>query len=158
MRKKEFLTKEQGLNYALRLLNQRSYSEAKLKEKLQFKPVTPEDTQTILAKLKEMKLIDDARYAASLVRTEAVYRHSSSRYITQKLRQKGVSKDIIESSLQTTNEEIPEEVERARHHAEKHQKKYADLPLFEKKQKLMSYLYRRGFSGAVIQRVIKELA
>ncbi len=155
MRKREPLTYEQALQYALRLLRQRSYSEAVLRQKLTWRGTSEEDTERVLAKLRDLNLVDDAAYARSLVRTESTYRHSSQRYIEQKLKQKGITHEIIDTSLKQA-QELPDETSRAKYHGERYLKRLGELT-FENKQKIMGYLYRKGFSSSSIKQALDEL-
>lgn len=156
MRKPKPLTADQAWPYALRLLSQRSYSEAGLSKKLREREVPPQAIAQIMAKLVNMHLIDDMRFAQNFVRTEANYRHASPYVIRQKLKLKGIGNSIIETVV-GNNEEIPDESERAKYHAQKYATKYAPLSPFEKKQKIMAALFRKGFSSRAIQDAVNEV-
>jgi regulatory protein len=158
-RNEEPLNYEQGLHYALRLLQQRQYSQAKLQQKLRMKGVNTDDAERIIQKLLKLRLLDDARYAESLVRHEANFRQTSTWTIKQKLRQKGIAVTTIESALDDPNADLVAERERAQHHADRYLIKLhkKELPLTEKKQKLAAYLYRKGFGRDAIGTIMSNL-
>ncbi len=161
-KKKEPLSYEQALAYCLRLLHQRSYSEHGMRQKLTQHATEPAEQDAVITRLKALNLINDARYAQSLVRTEATYRKSSTRKISQKLLTKGIDRELIESSLQPNQEALPSDTERAIHHAEKFLTKErrklgesATIPL-ELKQKLFAHLSRKGFAYATIKEAVER--
>jgi regulatory protein len=151
------LSYEQALNYTLRLLNQRGYTEATLRQKLTQKKVSPQDIHKVITKLYDLSLINDANYAKSLIRTESLYRHSSTRYITQKLYQKGVPSTLVAPAIQQVANDTPSERERATYHAQKYWKKYAALPANQTRQKIARHLYSKGFSVSIINQAIKDI-
>lgn len=156
MQPKQPLPYNQAYNYALRLLNQRSYSEYALAQKLKHYNASSEDITKIIEKLRRLNLINDQAYAASLARTESQYRHTSCRLITQKLRQKGIDQAIIEKSVQETADTSPEE-ERAFYHAKRYLDRHTETEKHKFKQKLAGYLYRKGFSSSVIYKMLKHI-
>lgn len=150
-------TYEQAYHYALRLLNQRSYSVARLRQKILLKGTPTEDCETILRECLRLRLLDDNRYAQSVMRTEATYRRSSNRMIEAKLKQKGVTPSQATAALLAQNDEVPGEEERAVYHASKYLERHTSLPVFVQRQKVSGHLYRKGFSTSVIQRVLSTL-
>jgi regulatory protein len=157
MRNSEPPTYEQALQYALRLLGQRPYSEAMLLQKLARRGTSPEYSTRIITKLTELGLLSDIHYAQSLIRTESQYKHASPRVITQKLRQKGIAPAHIQQVLSTTLADLPSEADQALYHAERYIKSHTRLSGLALKQKLMAFLYRKGFSSSAIQRAAKTL-
>lgn len=142
-KKPDPLTPEQALAYALRLLNQRDYSQSRLKRKIVERGGTKEDADTIVTRVAAMGLVDDARLAANVAKNESNYRHQSQRAIATKLMIKGIPKEIIDATLPTTEDES----ERAVYHAKKWLAKHNALEQREQTQKLLAYLYRKGFSS-----------
>ncbi len=158
--KKDPLNYNQALTYGLRLLQQRSYSEFMLRQKLHHKGTVIADCDKVIDRLKELGLIDDVRYTQSLIRTEASYRHASSRMISQKLRQKGVNREIIDTNLNEMGT-VPSEAERALYHGRRFMELLAQkkMPVatHERRQHLLGYLYRKGFSRSAIEEAAKQL-
>jgi regulatory protein len=148
--------REQAWSYALRLLNQRGYSEYSLKQKLTQHSVTPEDSASIIAKLKELRFLDDRALAENLYRSQSRHRHMSSRAIAYKLQQKGIHRTIIDQTLKVDND-VPSEQDRAQTLATRYWEKTKDLPHQKRRERLMSFLYRRGFPSSVITIVARRI-
>lgn len=153
----EPLTKEQAMHYALRLLNQRQYSQAMLRKKLLFRKTAPQDVEHVLNRLVELNLVNDARYAESFVRNESLYKHASSRFIAQKLRQKGVSAEVIEKSFAKSKEELPSEIELASYHAHRYVARLKESNWQDIYKKTVAYLYRKGFSSRAITEAMQRV-
>jgi regulatory protein len=156
VRKPQPLTPEQGVTYALRLLNQRHYSVHTLKTKLLWRGLTDAEAEAIVKKLTDLNLLNDARYAESLLRDETEFRHKSRRYAKQKLAAKGIDKQIIDTTLE--HQETPEETELANVllHAERYVKRHPDLDL-RQPTKLIANLSGKGFDYALIKQAIAHL-
>lgn len=152
MKNPEPLTLEQAYAYALRLVNQRDYSQARLKQKLLQRGATNEHAEAIIDRLVDLKFLDDTRFARSIIRNEATYRHASTRSIALKLRQKGVTATTVETELPQATD-IPEEFERAHVQAERFLRRHKGEITFETKQKLSAFLFRKGFSMETIRKV-----
>lgn len=159
-RKKQPLTYTQALNYSLRLLQQRSYTEYGIRQKLTQQNVTPEDSDHVIEHLTRHRLIDDKRYAQSLIRTQANYRHASTNTIRQKLFQKGVDRELANAELSNQEQDIPNEQERAIYHAErfwnKHIKRGTEWAKDRRLayQKIAAHLFSKGFSPSTVREAI----
>lgn len=153
---KQFTTYDQAINYSLRLVQQRNYSEFGIRQKLNQHQTPPDITEAVITKLKTINAINDERFAESLVRSEATYRHASNRRIAAKLYQKGIHKDLIDLAIPAAPDTPPEE-ERALHLSERFWQKHGDIEPIERKQKLFAHLARKGFSLSTIQKVYRQL-
>jgi regulatory protein len=158
---KKFTTYNEAMQYSLRLLRMRSYSEYSLRQKLNQHDVEVATQDAILDKLKHLNLINDQHYSQSMIRTQATYRHASSRQISQKLMQKGIDRNLITTTLEQSQDSVPSEEERALYHAEQFLKRvkltHDSLQAPEVRQKLGAALARRGFSYSVIKAITKKL-
>lgn len=143
------LTLEQASAYALRLLGQREYSQARLMQKLIDRGANPNDAKTVIEKCINMKLVDDYRFAQTIIRHEQDFRHQSQRAIYLKLLKKGIPKSIIEANLPKGDE-----IDHVRSWATKWIARHKSN---SSKLKLMAFLYRKGFSGSTISAVLSEL-
>jgi len=148
------LNPEQAWNYSLRLLSQRSYTEHRLREKLTLRQVNAQAIDHIMTKLKQLNVINDQSYAASLVRTESLYRHRSERAITQKLQYQGVDAETIKSQIKTHYS--GEEEEQARLVAQKYYSRHATEPSATLRPKMAGYLARRGFPSRLVYKLVHE--
>jgi len=102
------------------------------------------------------KFVNDENFARAWVRSRLVGRPKSKRVLTMELKQKGISKDIIERVF-LDKELGVDDLEIARQLAQKQMRKYKRLDRNEIYQKLGGYLGRRGFDFSTIRRVIDEM-
>ena len=138
---------------AMNLLQKRDYTERKLRDKLSEGMYPEEVIDEAIDYLKSYKYIDDERYAEDYIRYQMNLR--SRNRIKQDLMQKGISSDIIDrliSEAYTEEEKDPElalclNLLRKKHYD-------PDTVTFEEKQKIMAFLYRKGFGNDVINRAL----
>lgn len=93
--------------------------------------------------------LNDRELAASLIKRNSDYGRLA---LTQKLRQKGVSREDAEEALEELTEE--DEMAAAIALAQKNLYRYASLPEREKRAKLSQFLARRGFSWDIIRSAV----
>lgn len=106
-------------------------------------------SQQITEKLVSLGLVDDEKFAEAWVRNRRLLKPVSKRRLTQELRQKRVSDDIIEHALaedETDERSVLRELIARR----RKQTKYQD------DLKLMQYLARQGFSYDDIKSALNE--
>ncbi len=135
---------------ALSLAARRMRSEHDLRKKLLTEGYATEEVETSLARLKEIYLLDDSKMAHAVGRQ---YKDRGNRFITQKLKEKGIAVDEHTAAL----EELPDEFERALVAGEKKLKGLKGLESRIAAQKLYQHLALRGFSGSVVQKAVRQL-
>lgn len=108
----------------------------------------------VLDRLTEEGLVDDALYAQEWAGQRVKSRGKGKLWVRQELRQKGVSKPLIEEALIGVSEE--DEYDSA---LQLGSKKWSSTSgeYIDKKRKVGAFLMRRGFSGALVSRVLREL-
>ena len=89
---------EQTKNRALRMLDRRDYSRAELTKKLIEKGETPENAGEVVARLAELGVVDDRRYAALVVRQYAAKGYGARR-VRMELQQRGVPRELLDEAL-----------------------------------------------------------
>ncbi len=87
---------------AISLLNARDYSRKMILDKLLAKAFSPADAEEVADWLCEMGLVDDARYAAMVVRHYGAKGYGAGR-IRQELYRRGIAKELWEAAM----EEMP---------------------------------------------------
>lgn len=87
---------------AVRLLARREHSVEELSRKLQGKGHAAATVETVVAKLRDKKLVSDDRYSASLVHHRAQRGQGPIR-IRAELRQQGITDESIETQLKTSD-------------------------------------------------------
>ncbi len=154
---------EKYYNKALRYLSYRPRSEKEIREKLtrtrSREKVERVDKviDQIINKLKEQNLINDEEFARWWVEQRTTFRPKGIRLIKLELKQKGISPDIIEVTINSSQLTINKETERAKKLIQKKIERYRSLPKRERNQKLGLFLQRRGFDFETIKKSIDEL-
>lgn len=135
-----------------RFLSYRPRSEKEIYDYLGKKKLKDEEKEKIIKNLKEEKLIDDLEFARWFLEQRQTFRPKGSYALRQELRQKGIGEKIINQVLPNREEELS----LAKKALVKAEKKYASFLGREKKEKLMAYLRRRGFSWEVVKKAVDE--
>lgn len=93
---------------ALRALTRRAHSAFEMRTYLERRAEDPTAAQGVLARLKQEKFIDDARYALDFARARARLRRQGRHRIARELRTRGVPDQHIEAALAETFAETDE--------------------------------------------------
>ena len=138
---------------ALHYIEYRPRSEAEVKRHLQYKRRFPaECVNRVVAKLKELQLIDDRVFSEGWARERVAYRHKSSLMVRRELMQKGVETEIIEKV--TGN--IDDEANALRVGMSK-ARLLSGLEYSEFYKRLASYLSRKGYGVDTVNGVVRRL-
>ncbi len=128
---------------AMHLLEKRDYTEYKLREKLLEGGYPLAVVNAAVEYVISYGYVDDKRYTCAYIHYASTSK--SKKQIEQELYKRGVSKEIIETSFEETNEDATFEEELIRNLLKK--KHYEDMePTYENKKKMIGFLYRKGFS------------
>lgn len=138
---------------AMNLLQKRDYTEYKLREKLKEGLYSEEIIDDTVEYLKSYKYLDDERFADDYIRYHL--KDKSRARLKQDLMQKGISGELIDKVLMSAYEEETSDPE-LEQCAKLLKKKHYDPEnmTYEEKQKIMAFLYRKGFTGDVIRRAM----
>lgn len=141
---------------AINALARKSRSVHEMKVYLEERAEDPAFVPQIMARLKDHKYLDDARYARQFVRTRTAVRSQGKFRIARDLRSRGVPDRHIESALAEMAEEVDETtVVRAR---VLRRLKTLGGPFDQRSAaSLMSSLLRAGFSSETIRREIRAV-
>lgn len=140
---------------ALRLLTASPKTRSQLVDALRARNHDDEVIETVLDRLEEVGLIDDADLAATFVRTQQVRRGLSGRALSQQLKAKGVDSDTVRGALEALDPQVEEECARAL--AEKKLRSMHGLDRMVQTRRLMGMLARKGYGGELSRRVITEV-
>lgn len=133
---------------ALSYLSFRQRTEAEMRRYLQGKEYDDEVIHPVIARLRELKLLDDAEFARSWVRTRQMLRPRSKRVLQAELAQKGVPAAIISIVLDEVDAE--DQIDALRSLISRRGARY-DSP-----EKLMAYLARQGFSYDLVKQAMER--
>jgi regulatory protein len=135
---------------ALRFVSYRPRSVYELQTHLQRKSYEEKIIDQVVEYLKGLDLLDDVAFANYWVEQRETFRPRSRFALGQELRQKGISREVIETAL----EEI-DDTAAARRAVEKRVIRWAGLPEDAFKEKVAGYLQRRGFTYEVIKEILE---
>jgi regulatory protein len=143
-------TEQDLYDIALRALTRRAHSIHQMKEYLGRRATNGELVSVIVARLREAKYLDDARYAADYARQHAQLRRQGRFRIARELRTRGVPDQHIDAALDSVFAETDEALlVRTRL---KRRMAHVQLPLDQRKTaSLYRSLLRAGFSADVIR-------
>lgn len=144
------------LNLALRFLSYRPRSEKELKEYLKKKKVEPLVLDKILLKLYENKFLDDKEFVKWWIEQRTKFKTKGLKFIRLELLRKGVSKDVVDDVIKSSEGLVDNDLTRAKRVLEKRIGRYAGLAQQELYQKLGSLLARRGFDWDTIKQAIDD--
>ena len=123
---------------ALRIIGARAMSVKELTDRLKEKGESPENAEDAAQWLLDMRLLDDAQYAAMCVRHYAAKGYGPGK-IRNELYLRGIARELWDEAL----EELPEQGDRI--DALLRRKLKSDTPDRAELRKAADYLYRRGF-------------
>lgn len=144
-------------DYALWLLGAREYTVKRLREKCTERyPDQLEAIEVLINKFVQHKYLNDERFCEVMIRSE-INKGNGRQKIHTKLVQKGIEPSLAKAKC-TELIVVDDQLEPARALAEKKraqiERKYPDLPDFEKRGKLTQYLAGRGYGYEVIKEVL----
>lgn len=138
---------------ALTSLDFRARTRSELQRALLAKGYVRPAVDAVLERLRENRLIDDARIAARIAEASAA--KPVGRYaLKRKLRAKGISESDAEDALCALDDD--QQRAAARQAAEKLARRYADLPAREARAKLSQALARRGFGWDAVRDAVEQ--
>jgi regulatory protein len=144
---------KQARALAYRYLSHRDRSTRETADHLKKKGFEEAVVQETLRYFQEANYLDDRRFAEHWARTRAENKQFGKFRLRQELIGKGLSKDLIDETLDTLFETV-KEIDLARAVVEKKLPSMQDLNPDKKKSRLIRLLQRKGFSSDVIYKVL----
>jgi regulatory protein len=137
---------------ALRFLGPRPRSEREIRDRLARHEFDAHVVDGIIVRLRELRLVDDAAFAAYWVEQRAAHRPRGARLLKQELRNKGVSQDVVAEAL-------PEDDDADGAYRAAQRKAMSLRALDERtfKQRLGGFLQRRGYGYETMRTVTARL-
>lgn len=133
---------QQIYSYALRALTRRAHTSYELKQKLRSRPgCTASIAEQVIARLKEQRFLDDEEYVRRAVEHAVAYRLEGLSRLSQRLFAKGISSQETRSmwrSMDIDENALAQKV------LDKWGKRFANLEPYERHQKSLALLQRRG--------------
>jgi len=137
---------------SLRILALRDHSEAELKRKLKEKGYEEQGIGESVARLRELGLLDDARFARSFASSAVRNGRGYGGRLKLELARRGVEAGIVSEVLAEISEEFSESELLAGMIARRYAGFDPATATDKEKRKVVGYLQRKGFSLSVIFR------
>jgi len=144
------------LDSAWRLLSFRPRSERELMTRLKQKGYEDKWIEEAIQKLKDYRYIDDQSFARSFASDRITIKKIGSNGLKYELKQKGISSDIIEEVLEDLIDE-EKEFEQGVELCERKLRTIKETEPFKKKQKLLQFLVRKGYSFDTAKQVVSHV-
>ena len=138
----------------LRMLTAAPRTRAELAAALRRRGVPEETAEAVLGRFSEVKLIDDAAFAAAWVESRHHGRGLARRALAAELRQRGVPRDDIKAAVGGLDP--GQEIATARGLVERRLASTRGQPLAARIRRLTGLLARKGYSAAIAYRVVRE--
>lgn len=150
----ELSRQDQSYDLAIKWLSHDSYSSAEIQRKLLAKGFDPSIVKAVVARLTELGLLDDARFARTYAEDVGDLRLLGHNHIIYDLRVKGIDEEILRS-LSFPKEK---ELDKAKRYASVLDRRYYRAPYAKRLLKINRALMERGFDEAVAHEAAKEMA
>ena len=150
---KEVLPKRARLR-AMNLLTKREYTEKQLRDKLREGQYPEEIIGDALAYVASFHYIDDFRYAVTYITDHESTR--SRKRVEQDLIGKGISKEIMERAWEEWEAKGGRQDEESMIRQLLEKRKYdPETADWKERQKIWTFLMKKGFSGEAVRKVLK---
>jgi regulatory protein len=143
---------------ALQYLAVRPRTAHEVRQKLRRSGVADQVAEQVMARLQDCGALDDTAYAHAYCTTRLANRGYGPQRLRQELQQRGIGRALVEEAVQ--QDLAAEDVlAAARAQATKRWPRLArETDLVKRRQKLWTFLRRRGFPAAIAQQVLTEMA
>jgi regulatory protein len=128
---------------------------SQLEQTLRKRLVPEEAAATVLDRLTEVGLIDDAAFAAGWVHARRAGRGLSARAIARELRERGIGQELVENAVAAVGPEDEEAT--ARDLVSRRLRSLGGLPAQTQVRRLVGYLARKGYPAGLAYRVVREV-
>lgn len=135
----------------------REYLEKKIKNEKSNLKNNKDVIDSIINKLKEQKFLDDFEFAKWWIEQRSKIKPKALKFIIFELKQKGISKELIEQVLEDGNFVIESDFDKAKKLAEKRIERYKNEDKQKKYEKMVRFLASKGFNYDTIKKVIDQI-
>jgi regulatory protein len=144
-----------GKKYAYNLLARFPKSEKEIRTKLKQKKISEKNIIRVISKLNELKVLDDKDFAKIFIESKLRTHPSGKGLLKNKLIEKGISKEIIEESLEKYYDDETEE-SKADKILTKYMNKKTSDDIYTKKRKCFQHLASKGFGFDLINELLRK--
>lgn len=147
---------EAALRAALRALARRPYAMEELCRRLVHRGHPPEASEEAVTRAASMGLLDDQEFAEMYVRIRRERGHGPAR-LRRDLLSRGVDPGLVERAMRAHAPTEEDEVETLRELASSRAGQVRGLPRRTQIRRLTAYMARRGYTGARVGQVVREV-
>lgn len=151
IKKAEF---QKTLDKLLKFASLRPRSQKEIRDWFRRKKVYPGLRKELTTKLKKLDLVDDEKFAAWWVGQRTTFKPRGYLALIYELRLKGIDKKVVEKVLEEIN---LDEEKVALNLLKNKMYKWEKLSGREAREKMASFLSRKGFSWEIIEKVLRKL-
>ena len=142
------------MEYAMKYLTVKDRTVSEMQAYLDAKEFGEADVDAAIERLKELGILDDARYAQRFVETRLASKPVSRRHLWEQLKGHGVSEEHIRAAFETVDDGSEEE--NACVIAEKFLRQFRALEPEKRRERVLSRLLGRGFSYDVSRKAYEH--
>jgi regulatory protein len=132
------------MDYAMQYLTAKDRTMSEMQAYLDEKDFGEADIDATIARLKELGLLDDRRYAQRFVETRLATKPVSRRHLYEQLKGHGLQEEYIREAMELADSDA--ERENALQVARKFARQFANLEPDKRRQRVLSRLEARGYS------------
>jgi regulatory protein len=144
--------RETALKQALLFLSFRPRSEGEIRGNLRKHEFSEDAIEAAIERLRRGGFVDDIQFAKAWVENRNTFRPRGRRSLSLELRQKGVDEAVIQSAIETLDEESL-----AYQAAQQKARKLRAVEKDAFRKKISDFLARRGFSYSLIPSIVTRL-
>jgi regulatory protein len=145
---------QRAKNILLYHLGRQMRTRSQLAERLKKKEIPDDIAEAVLDRFQELHLLDDAQYAETFIRSRHAERGLAKRALGYELRKRGIDDDTAAEALETLDED--QEAATARRLVEGRLRATKNLDAQVRIRRLIAMLARKGYSGSLALRVVRE--
>jgi len=142
------------MEYAMKYLTVKDRTVSEMQTYLDGKDFGEADVDATIARLRELGLLNDARYAQRFVETRLATKPISKRHLREQMKMHGLSDKDIDSALETVSSE--DEADNADAVAEKFMRQFRTLEPEKRRERVLSRLIARGFPYDVARKAYEN--
>ncbi len=149
--------KKRAKQKAFRYLARRDHSEKELSDKLRRKGFREPTIINLIEDLKQSQFINDGTFSRQFARNKIIQKPVGRRNLAFSLKQKGISEDILEATLDEIYTEYDEK-ELALCLAKQKLKTIKNQVPIKAKKRIGDLLFRRGFNWEIVEQVFEKIS
>lgn len=140
-------------NKVLSLISRRPRTEKEIRDYLNKNEAGQTVAESMIIKLKEHKFLDDEAFTKWFIEQRSAFRPKGKTALVAELRQKGIDRELISDTFE--NEPI-DELHLAKSALAKKLRQFERLPPDKRKEKIIGFLSRRGFSWDTVKHILGD--